>query len=128
MLARTARTVVQKCVPRIPTSTLSFASFTTSVSRKKKADNPEDRINYNELSFSDVPDAEHINYKRVTANDLEGERHPPRRVKMLVRDFIEDSLYNPNYGYFSKQVNIVTANPIYLRAGRNTTEGEAEGM
>ena len=25
---------------------------------------------------------------------------------MLLRDFIEDSLYNPSYGYFSKQVVI----------------------
>lgn len=30
----------------------------------------------------------------------------PRRVKMLLRDFIEDSLYNPSYGYFSKQAVI----------------------
>ncbi|KAG6329827.1 hypothetical protein ID866_9263 [Astraeus odoratus] len=28
---------------------------------------------------------------------------------MLVRDFIEDALYNPNYGYFSKQATIFTA-------------------
>ena len=25
---------------------------------------------------------------------------------MLARDYIEDSLYNPNYGYFSKQAAI----------------------
>lgn len=25
---------------------------------------------------------------------------------MLARDFIEDSLYNPHYGYFPKQVHI----------------------
>lgn len=30
----------------------------------------------------------------------------PHRTKMLVSDFIEDSLYNPNYGYFSKEVEI----------------------
>lgn len=28
---------------------------------------------------------------------------------MLVRDFIEDALYNPNYGYFSKEATILTA-------------------
>ena len=27
---------------------------------------------------------------------------------MLVRDYIEDSLYNPNYGYFPKQAKIFT--------------------
>ncbi|RLV90710.1 hypothetical protein JA1_004396 [Spathaspora sp. JA1] len=30
----------------------------------------------------------------------------PKRVKMTTSDFIEDSLYNPNYGYFSKEVEI----------------------
>lgn len=33
-------------------------------------------------------------------------QHRPRKSKMLVSDFIEDSLYNPNYGYFSKEVEI----------------------
>lgn len=28
---------------------------------------------------------------------------------MLVRDFIEDALYNPHYGYFSKEATIFTA-------------------
>ncbi|KAK4977306.1 hypothetical protein LTR28_007630, partial [Elasticomyces elasticus] len=31
---------------------------------------------------------------------------------MLMRDFIEDSLYNPHYGYFSKQVVIYTGDPF----------------
>lgn len=30
----------------------------------------------------------------------------PRGVKMLTSDFIEDSLYNPSYGYFSREVVI----------------------
>lgn len=33
-------------------------------------------------------------------------KHRPRKAKMLALDFIEDSLYNPNYGYFSKEVEI----------------------
>lgn len=32
----------------------------------------------------------------------------PRQVRMLARDFMDDSLYNPNYGYFSKEVEIFT--------------------
>ncbi|ODQ58146.1 hypothetical protein WICANDRAFT_33519 [Wickerhamomyces anomalus NRRL Y-366-8] len=30
----------------------------------------------------------------------------PRKVRMLASDFIDDSLYNPNYGYFPKQAEI----------------------
>ena len=30
----------------------------------------------------------------------------PKKVKMSTADFIEDSLYNPQYGYFSKEVSI----------------------
>ncbi|KAF2739290.1 DUF185-domain-containing protein [Polyplosphaeria fusca] len=45
-------------------------------------------------------------YPTVTADMLQGRKERPRRVKMLLRDFIDDSLYNPHYGYFSKQVVI----------------------
>jgi hypothetical protein len=46
------------------------------------------------------------NYPRQTAYDTAKFKTPPTRNKMLVRDFIDDSLYNPNYGYFSKQAVI----------------------
>ncbi|KAI9744563.1 MAG: hypothetical protein M1818_002092 [Claussenomyces sp. TS43310] len=49
---------------------------------------------------------EYTRYPMVTADQLRARRERPRRVKMLTRDFIEDSLYNPSYGYFSKQVVI----------------------
>ncbi|RDL42537.1 Uncharacterized protein BP5553_02516 [Venustampulla echinocandica] len=51
---------------------------------------------------------EYEKYPMVTADQLKSRRERPRRVKMLTRDFIEDSLYNPSYGYFSKQVVIFT--------------------
>lgn len=124
------RAVVQRCAT---SSRYSFtASFATSSARrsdgKKKEEKVEDRINYNDnYSFSDIPDPEHVKYKRVTANDLENERRPPRKVKMLVRDFIEDSLYNPNYGYFSKQATIFTARePINFSSIRNMAAFERE--
>ncbi|KAK9468578.1 S-adenosyl-L-methionine-dependent methyltransferase [Lipomyces arxii] len=50
-------------------------------------------------------------YPTVTASRIakmtsakEPER--PRRVSMLTRDFIDDSLYNPYYGYFARQAMI----------------------
>ncbi|KAI0383535.1 DUF185-domain-containing protein [Hypomontagnella monticulosa] len=58
-----------------------------------------------EMFAVDMTD-EYKAYPMVTANDLRSRRERPRKVKMLMRDFIEDSLYNPHYGYFSKQVVI----------------------
>jgi hypothetical protein len=85
------------------------------------------KTNYNSLSFSDAPDPAHAHYKRVSANDLEKLRTPPTEVKMLVRDFIEDSLYNPHYGYFPKQATIFTAtDPIDFSKMRTAVEFQNE--
>ncbi|OXV07714.1 hypothetical protein Egran_04522 [Elaphomyces granulatus] len=45
-------------------------------------------------------------YPLVTANDLCNRRERPKELKMLTREFIDDSLYNPHYGYFSKHATI----------------------
>ena len=82
----------------------SLPSFSSPKSKKRE------ELNFNpEVYFDDVPNPEHLSFKRVTSNDLEAFKHPPRRVRMLVRDYIEDSLYNPHYGYFSKRATIVTS-------------------
>jgi len=46
---------------------------------------------------------------------------------MLVRDYIEDSLYNPHYGYFSKRATIVTS-PKHIDFGilRDSVEFQEE--
>lgn len=51
---------------------------------------------------------EYRTYPQVTANELRGRRQRPKQVKMLTREFIDDSLYNPHYGYFSKHATIFT--------------------
>lgn len=44
---------------------------------------------------------------------------------MLVRDFIQDSLYNPHYGYFSKQAVIFSSkDPLSFPSVRNARELE----
>ena len=92
----------------------------SSTARAPPPRKPEEKFNYNQVSFQDAPSAEQLRYKLVTANDLETHQAPPTEVKMLVRDFIEDSLYNPHYGYFPKQATIFTAtDPIDFRAMRN---------
>ena len=85
-----------------------FSSSRPSLAGPKSRKREE--LNFNpDIYFDDAPNPEHVRYKRVTSNDLETFKHPPRRVKMLVRDYIEDSLYNPHYGYFSKRATIVTS-------------------
>ena len=127
MLCRAAQCALRTWAS--PTRLALAAPFSTSIPRHKSVDSKsEDRINYNDkFSLSDVPDAERASYKLVTANDLESAREPPRRVRMLVRDFIEDSLYNPHYGYFSKQATIFSAlDPIDFSTIRNTAHFDVE--
>lgn len=52
------------------------------------------------------PDPQSSSYRLVTAKELQRNKEPPKKVKMLVRELIDDCLYNPNYGYFSTKVDI----------------------
>ncbi len=106
---------------------LAHRAFTTSIPTFKQSRSKAVKTNYNNLSFSDSPDPDHVKYKRVTANQLESLKEPPTEVKMLVRDFIEDSLYNPHYGYFPKQATIFTyTDPIDFSKMRNAVEFQDE--
>ncbi len=92
--------------------------------------------------------AEYAEAQMVTAKELRQRRERPRRVKMLMRDFIEgafvlarclirvrraranpppDSLYNPHYGYFSKQVVIFSPGqePFDFHSMRDEPEFDA---
>lgn len=50
--------------------------------------------------------ASRAKYPVITAKDAARKKTMPTEAKMLVRDFIDDSLYHPHYGYFSKQAVI----------------------
>ncbi|WFD33830.1 hypothetical protein MCUN1_000650 [Malassezia cuniculi] len=63
----------------------------------------EHRSQFNYDVFAEKPEEHHYSYPMVTANDLAQNKTRPRSVRMLSRDFIHDSLYNPYYGYFSRQ-------------------------
>ncbi|KAI5846934.1 S-adenosyl-L-methionine-dependent methyltransferase [Tricharina praecox] len=62
-------------------------------------------------------------YPMVTAAQLANRKERPRRVKMLVRDYIDDALYNPHYGYFSKHAVIFeTKEPFNFPAMKDEIE------
>ncbi|KXN90719.1 hypothetical protein AN958_04004 [Leucoagaricus sp. SymC.cos] len=86
----------------------------------------KDKWNYNRTSLGAEPLSAQLTFKQVDANMLEHETTPPTGVKMLARDFIEDSLYNPHYGYFSKQVNIFDTHSIEFDKLRDSTEFQEE--
>lgn len=76
------------------------------------------------------PSPELASYRLVTPADLIGRQEPPKRVRMLAGDFIEDSLYNPNYGYFATKVEIFDPDRAQLKhrereRGGKAGEGEA---
>ncbi|CEH17677.1 hypothetical protein CBOM_04074 [Ceraceosorus bombacis] len=69
------------------------------------------RSQFNVDPFAERPSADHYSFPLVDAQQLAdraankdspADNPRPRRVRMLARDFIDDSLYNPVYGYFSR--------------------------
>ncbi|MCJ1449437.1 MAG: hypothetical protein MMC23_009957 [Stictis urceolatum] len=62
-------------------------------------------------------------YPLVNADMLKNRKQRPKRVKLSLRDFIEDSLYNPHYGYFSKHAVIFSPRDTF-DFNRMKTEAE----
>lgn len=89
--------------------------------------------NYNHISslVDHEVDPEVLTFRRVTARDLVRREDPPKKVTMLVRDYIDDHLYNvrhrvspscfpmltalqPQYGYFSSpSLEIFSTNQVH---------------
>ncbi|OJJ46098.1 hypothetical protein ASPZODRAFT_67697 [Penicilliopsis zonata CBS 506.65] len=78
--------------------------FTRQLFRRKNAGNG--MIWLNRWDLEKNIEEEYRSYPLVTAKELRSRGERPRQVKMLTREFIDDSLYNPNYGYFSKHATI----------------------
>ncbi|KAL6863063.1 hypothetical protein ACO1O0_003307 [Amphichorda felina] len=70
---------------------------------------------------------EFAQYPELTVEDLKTKRERPQKCKMLMRDFIDDSLYNPSYGYFSKQAVIFSpGEPFDFSSMRDELEFNAQ--
>lgn len=119
---RPAHDVLRRCFY----STHSRARNRTNSETEGKNDInvPRDRWNYNVSPLLQTSQTKYSDLKFVTANTLERATGPPRGVQMLVRDFIEDSLYNPNYGYFPNQANIFNTDgsAVGFNSLRDSTE------
>lgn len=50
---------------------------------------------------------ERKSFPRKTSQETASYSIPPARSNMLLRDFLDDSLYNPHYGYYAKQSPIL---------------------
>lgn len=83
----------------------------------QKLENPDDFKTFNLVEFiyrystnypfgTQSPQEVFSKFPQTTLHKLARFRTRPKRAKMLVLGFIEDLLYNPNYGYFSKEVEI----------------------
>ncbi|KAJ4473628.1 DUF185-domain-containing protein [Lentinula aciculospora] len=134
MLSTSSRGSISRCTRLLSKKlAISFSTSTSTFAARRQEGRPrdehEDKWNYNRSSLfnSSLTTEDPSTFKLVTANDLERSTHPPRGVKMLVRDFIEDSLYNPNYGYFSKQATIFDwdERPVDFSAIRDSVEFDA---
>ncbi|KAJ1552892.1 hypothetical protein HK405_009664, partial [Cladochytrium tenue] len=59
--------------------------------------------------------------RRIGPDELSRCLEPPIGVRILARDFIHDSLYNPHYGYFSKKARIFSPKePIQFNSLRDS--------
>ncbi|CDW95489.1 hypothetical protein [Sporisorium scitamineum] len=124
--------------PTVRGGTVHAARSASSSSKPNDKDGwSRHRSQYNYDPFTLHPEAKHYTYPLVTADELAsptcskvGSRGPggrPREVRMLARDFIHDSLYNPEYGYFTKQAVLLPDPAPASTAGGGASGAKEEG-
>lgn len=93
---------------RLFSSTSKAVNNATSSARSRRGRGEPAEYQFNPNPFDPAPAdaASRASYQFVNARTLRKHTTPPRKVRMLARDFIDDSLYNPHYGYFPKQAVI----------------------
>ena len=111
--------LLSQIIKRGHATTTSSSASTSNASNKTdhSTRSPQPKGYWDALAVDQknpIPRIPQAAYRRYTASDLARLTHPPRCAGMLVRDFIEDSLYNPNYGYFSKKALIFSPNVCLL--------------
>jgi hypothetical protein len=107
--------------PSLWSSLRLHRSFSRLVPRAQRG---HDKLNYNRSVF-ETDETDYSQFERVTAAQLATSKDVPKKVKMLVRDFIDDSLYNPHYGYFSKQAVIFSSKePLDFTSVRDSRDLE----
>ncbi|KID75266.1 Protein arginine methyltransferase [Metarhizium brunneum] len=82
------------------------SSYATRASRDRGMKSNESRWQQRTNLLPEDRREEFAQYPYISMSELKKRKERPRKVKMLLRDFIDDSLYNPSYGYFSKQAVI----------------------
>jgi hypothetical protein len=112
-----------------PSHSIANASrpFSTSPSTSAPKGRNEARYNYIANPFDSTPDPDADAYRLVTAKEMSNRSTPPKRVKMLARDFIDDCLYNPHYGYFSTQAVIFDPDAVSKKGKATSASGTGAG-
>ncbi|KAI5952032.1 hypothetical protein KGF54_005107 [Candida jiufengensis] len=89
-------------------------TYTFKVPSFKRPLNPIQLIYQKAVNFpfETSIDETYKSYPHITSKQLLNKKTRPKGVIMTTSDFIEDSLYNKNYGYFMKEVEIYHSKPF----------------
>ncbi|KAM3456957.1 hypothetical protein MY3296_001327 [Beauveria thailandica] len=126
-LPTTLRRGLEQSHPRPPASSRHGRGYATRASIDRGMKTNESRWQQRTHLLPEDRSDEFAKYPYISMQELKQRTERPRKVKMLLRDFIEDSLYNPSYGYFSKQAVIFSpGEPFDFNAMRDEIEFQGE--